>query len=250
MIHGLEHFRARFAEHAENFILVGGVAAYLQLEEAGAPRVRPTKDLDIVLMMKPTGEFLKAIREYVTEGEYEIQKGDNGQATFYRFQKPKKTEFPIMLELFATAEKSFELFDNQHIIPITTPKDVESLSAILLDEEYYELIQIHAVLKNGINIIDEKALIPFKAKAYLEIKERKEDSKNWKKHRGDIINLAVAFLTEDSSVELKGKVRAHFEQFIEQLRVEITPDIVLGACDQKIAPDEIIRLLEHTFLKK
>jgi hypothetical protein len=250
MIHGLEHFRTRFAEHADNFILVGGVAAYLQLEEAGAPRVRPTKDLDIVLMMKPTGEFLKEIREYVADGEYEIQKGDNGQATFYRFQKPKKIEFPTMLELFATAEKSFELFGNQHIIPITTPKDVESLSAILLDEEYFELIQIHAVLKNGINIIDEKALIPFKAKAYLEIKERKEDSKNWKKHRGDIINLAVAFLTEDSSVELRGKVRAHFEQFIEQLKVEITSDIVQGACDQTISPDEIIRLLENSFLKK
>jgi phosphorylcholine metabolism protein LicD len=250
MIHGLEHFRIRFAQYADNFILVGGVAAYLQLEEAGASRVRPTKDLDIVLMMKPTDEFLKAFRDYVADGEYEIQKGDNGQATFYRFQKPKKNEFPVMLELFATAEKSFELFDSQHIIPITTPKGAESLSAILLDEEYFELIQIHAVLKNGINIIDEKALIPFKAKAYLEIKERKEDSKNWKKHRADIINLAVAFLTDDSKVELKGKVHTHFEQFIEQLRGEITPDIVLGACDQKITPDEIMRLLENTFLKK
>lgn len=250
MIHGLEHFRIRFAQYADDFILVGGVAAYLQLEEAGAPRVRPTKDLDIVVMMRPTDDFLKALRDYVADGEYEIQKGDNGQAAFYRFQKPKKNEFPVMLELFAVARKSFELFDNQHIIPIATPKDVDSLSAILLDEEYFELIQTHAVLNNGINIIDEKALIPFKAKAYLEIKERKEDSKNWKKHRGDIINLAVAFLTEESKVELKGKARSHFEQFMEQLRNEITPDIVHGACDQKISPDEIMRLLANTFLEK
>jgi len=34
MIHGLEHFRIRFAQYANNFILVGGVAAYLQLDES------------------------------------------------------------------------------------------------------------------------------------------------------------------------------------------------------------------------
>jgi hypothetical protein len=153
-----------------------------------------------------------------------------------------------MIELFATPEKSFELFDRQHIIPITTPKEVESLSAILLDEDYFELIQSHVVLKDGINLINESALIPFKAKAYLEIKERKEDSKNWKKHRGDIINLAVTFLTEESKVELKGQVRVHFEQFISQLKTEITPEIVRGACEQDILPEEIVKLLEKVFL--
>ena len=117
MIHGLNHFKARFSNFAENFILVGGVAAHLQLEEAGAARVRPTKDLDIVLMMKPSEDFLKALKVYIGEGEYEIQKGDNDHATFYRFQKPKIAEFPLMIELFATADKNFELFDKQHIIP-------------------------------------------------------------------------------------------------------------------------------------
>lgn len=248
MIHGLNHFKARFSTFSENFILVGGVAAHLQLEEAGAARVRPTKDLDIVLMMKPSEDFLKSLKLYISEGEYEIQKGDNDHATFYRFQKPKKAEFPLMIELFATADKNFELFDKQHIIPISTPKEVESLSAILLDDEYFELIQSYAVLKDGINLINERALIPFKAKAYLEIKERKEDSKHWKKHRGDIINLTVMFLTEDSKVELKGKVRAHFEQFMSQFRAELTPEIVRGACEQDIPPNNIISLLEKTFL--
>jgi len=248
MIHGLDHFKARFSTFSENFILVGGVAAHLQLEEAGAARVRPTKDLDIVLMLKPSEDFLEAIKAYIEEGEYEIQKGDNDQATFYRFQKPKRPEFHLMIDFFAKADKNFELIDKKHIIPISTPKEVESLSAILLDDEYFELIQSHAVLKDGIYLINERALIPFKAKAYLEIKERKEDSKHWKKHRGDIINLAITFLNGETKVELKGKVRAHFEQFMVQLKVEITPGIVKGACEQDIPPNDVIDLLEKTFL--
>jgi hypothetical protein len=248
MIRGLEHFKERFKDYSDDFILVGGVASYVLLDEAGAERVRPTKDLDIVLMMKPSEGFLNTIKQYVKDGEYEIQKGDNDQATFYRFLKPTNEEFPIMLELFATAESGFDLYEDQHIIPISTPNEVKSLSAILLDEEYYALIKKNAVEKDGINLLNPFALIPFKAKAYLEIKERKEDSKNWKKHRGDIINLAVAFLTEETKEELTGKVKDHFVEFMKQFKVEINADIIKGACKQKIPSEEIINLLEKTFL--
>lgn len=248
MIKGLDHFREHFKTYSDDFILVGGVASYILLDEAGAPRVRPTRDLDIVLMMKPSREFLDALKQYVKDGGYEIQIGDNDQATFYRFQKPKKDEYPIMIELFATAENDFDLFEGQHIIPITSPSEVESLSAILLDSEYYSLIKKNAVENNGISILNELALIPFKAKAYLEIKERKEDSKNWKKHRGDIINLAVTFLNEDRKEKLGGKVREHFIEFMSQLKNEINQDVIKGACNQKIEADVIISLLESTFL--
>jgi len=60
----------------------------------------------------------------------------------------------------------------------------------------------------------------------------------------------VTFLTEDSEVELAGRVRAHFEQFISQLKTEIITDIVKGACEQEIPPDDIIKLLEKTFLSE
>lgn len=65
-------------------------------------------------------------------------------------------------------------------------------------------------------IINEMALIPFKTKACMEIRKRGEDSKNWKKHRGDVINLAVNFLTEESKEPLSGKVRDHFVDFMNQ----------------------------------
>lgn len=248
MVRGLDHFREYFRSLSSNFILVGGVASYLLLDEVGAPRLRPTKDLDIVLIMKPSETFLIALKEYIKQGGYEIQRGNRDQATFYRFQKPKDDKFPFMIELFGTAEAGFELVNGQHIIPITNPEGVESLSAILLDDEYYAIIKKNAVEKDGIYILNDKALIPFKAKAYLEIKERGGDSKEWKKHRGDIINLAVAFLTEESKETLSGKVREHFTKFIFQLELEINDEVVSGACGQKIKPDVVLKLLKNTFL--
>jgi hypothetical protein len=248
MVKGLGHFREYFKEYSESFILVGGVASYLLLDEAGAPKLRATRDLDIVLLMKPREAFLNAIKEYIKLGGYEIQRGARDQATFYRFQKPKQGEFPVMIELFATAEAVFDLADDQHIIPVENEAGIESLSAILLDYEYYSIIKKNAVERDGIYLLNEMALIPFKAKAYLEIKERGEDSKNWKKHRADIINLAVTFLTDETEEKLTGNVREHFLEFMEQVKGELTQDVVKGACSQKVPVERVVSLLENTFL--
>jgi hypothetical protein len=248
MIKGLDHFKEYFREHSENFILIGGVATYLLLDEVGAPRLRSTKDLDIVLIMKPSFEFLKAIKDYIKLGNYEIQKGNTGQAAFYRFQRPKGDEFPVMIELFATAEGNLDLSEGQHIVPVANEAGIESLSAILLDDDYYAIIEKNAVENDGIFILNEKALIPFKAKAYLEIKGRGGDSREWKKHRGDIINLTVAFLNEDSEEKLTGKVRDHFLEFMQELKRDLTPEIIRGACEQKTPVETVINLLEGTFL--
>lgn len=170
------------------------------------------------------------------------------KADFYRFQNPISVEYPLMIELFAPLDISIQLYDDQHIIPISKPSGVTSLSAILLDDDYYALIKKNAVLKGGISILNPFALIPFKAKAYLEIKARGEDSKSWKKHRGDIINLSVAFLSEERQELFAGKVRDHFIEFMSQLKSEINDEVIRGACNQKIESALIISLLERTFL--
>ncbi len=218
------------------------------MDNVGAEKLRSTKDLDIVLVLKPRDEFIVALKSYLNSGRYEIQKGENNQAHFYRFQKPSSGEYPVMIEFFMPFEEGLSLFEGQHIIPVTGKSSAGSLSAILLDKEYYSLIERNAVLLDGVNILNELALIPFKAKAYLEIKERKEDSKGWKKHRADIINLAVNLLTEETSEKLSGKVRDNFVEFLNQLKVELDDEIVKGACNQKIEPEIVISLLEKTFL--
>lgn len=74
-----------------------------------------------------------------------------------------------MIELFAAAEGSLDLSEDQDIVPVVNEAGIESLSAILLDDEYYAIIKKNAVEKDGIYILNEMALIPFKGKAYLEI---------------------------------------------------------------------------------
>ena len=45
MVRGLDIFRTWFADHADQYILIGGTAATLAMEEAGL-EFRATKDLD------------------------------------------------------------------------------------------------------------------------------------------------------------------------------------------------------------
>lgn len=48
MVKGLDIFRQHFAAVADQYVLIGGTAATLAMEEAGLD-FRATKDLDIVL---------------------------------------------------------------------------------------------------------------------------------------------------------------------------------------------------------
>lgn len=76
------------------------------LDDAGAGKVRPTKDLDIVLMIRPQADFIKVFMQYINLGGYEIQQGKKEQASFYRFQKPNDEKFPIMIELFSAVSSN------------------------------------------------------------------------------------------------------------------------------------------------
>ena len=53
MVRGLDLFRQFFAAHADQFVLIGGTAATLAMEEAGLA-FRATKDLDVVLQNRST----------------------------------------------------------------------------------------------------------------------------------------------------------------------------------------------------
>lgn len=249
MIRGLDHFKDAFKDYVEDYVFIGGVATYLQLQEMGANKIRATKDLDIVIMMNPREEFLKAIRNYVKDAEYKIQKTQQGKALLYRFQGPKSAEYPIMIELFSTIDKKFELFEGQRIVPILNSGGIGSLSAILLDSDYFALIKKNSVIKNDIGLLNPFALIPFKAKAYLDIKSTGRDSKQWKKHRSDVINLSVNFLTEDTKEKLSGQIRNDFLKFLDEMKSEVTSNIIEGACNQKVEKSKLLELMESTFLE-
>jgi hypothetical protein len=60
LIPSLERFREQFHGLEPSYVLIGGAAAHLLLDEAGLP-FRATKDLDIVLCVEALdGAFVEA----------------------------------------------------------------------------------------------------------------------------------------------------------------------------------------------
>ena len=118
MVKGLDIFREFFAPYSRQYVLIGGTAASLAMEDAGL-EFRSTKDLDIVLYVEALSpEFAKTFWSFVEAGGYEIRESSAGKPTFYRFQKPSDGNFPFMLELFSLAPEGLELAQGSHLTPI------------------------------------------------------------------------------------------------------------------------------------
>jgi hypothetical protein len=187
MVRGLDLFRERFREYEGAFVLIGGAACHEWLAGFGA-EFRPTKDLDIVLIVEVVGPpFVAALRSLINEGKYEIKERTEGTPVLYRFTKPENPEFPFMLEFFSRKPDEINLGEGQEIVPVPAGTDHHSLSAILMDDGYYALIREHRVIRDGLPFADATALIPLKARASADLSKRRDagehiDSKNITKH--------------------------------------------------------------------
>ena len=163
MVRGLDIFRQRFRNYADRYMLIGGAACDLAMREAGL-EFRATKDLDIVLCVEALDTaFVEAFWAFVREGGYRIQQQAERPRQFYRFQKPSTENFPFMLELFSRSPDDLATVPGSHLTPIPTAEEVSSLSAILMDEEYYGFIRSALTEIDGLPIVGPHGLIPLKA---------------------------------------------------------------------------------------
>ena len=62
------------------------------------------------------------------------------------------------------------------IIPIHIDDDVSSLSAILLNDDFYNFMMEGRTLIDGISVLRAEYLIPFKMYAWLDLGKRKQES--------------------------------------------------------------------------
>jgi hypothetical protein len=195
MVRGLDLFRQRFREFEGSFVLIGGAACDEWFGSLGLA-FRATRDLDIVLIIEVlVPEAVRGLRTFIAEGGYEIRQRSTGTPVLYRFAKPTKAEFPFMLELFSRRPGGLELGLDQEITPIRAGADHHSLSAILVDDDYYALIQTHQTVRDGLRVATATSLIPLKARAWIDLTRRlaegqKIDSRDIAKHRNDAFRLA------------------------------------------------------------
>lgn len=162
---------------------------------------------------------------------------------FYRFDSPKDDTYPYMLELFAREPDILELSPGSHLTPIPIDEQSSSLSAILLDDDYYNFIVSGKSLTEGLPLILQEYLIPLKAKAYLDLWQIKNaggriNSKDLKKHKNDVLRL-YQILAAEARLFLPESIAADFRRFLDDmpenppdlknLGIRQTPvDVVLG----------------------
>ena len=247
MVKGLDRFRDYFRDFTDQYILIGGAACDISFENNNAD-FRATRDLDIVLIVENLNQaFGEQFWAFIREGGYQHRAKSSGVPQFYRFDKPAQAGFPQMIELFSRT--GYILESGSELTPIHIDDSVSSLSAILLNDAYYRsLLQGRDVI-DGFSVLRPTWLIPFKAKAWLDLSERKGrgehvDSRDMKKHRNDILRMASELVLE--RCEIPDEIRNDMRRFTDVMNV--TDLEIKNLKLRGVKAEEIRRLLVDTYL--
>ncbi len=222
MVVGIDKFREHFAGHEDQYALIGGTACDLLFANAGID-FRATRDFDMVLCVEIVDEkFAAAFAGFLESGGYEARQKSDGHKEYFRFLKPSDHAYPYMIELFSRKPGGIDIPDEHVYTKVPVGEDDLSLSAILLDEHYYAALQTSRTVLDGISLLTEELLIPFKAKAYLDLTKRKGDGeqisdKQINKHRNDVFRLAQ-LLPADLRVDIPEPIRKDFQEFLDAVR--------------------------------
>jgi hypothetical protein len=213
-----------FKDFQEHYVLIGGVACYLNMEEAGID-FRATKDLDIVLCAESLdAAFIAHFWTFVKAGGYQNQQKSTGGKQFYRFDKPTTEGYPFMLELFSRMPDQLNLAGDAQLTPIPAGAEISSLSAILLTDDYYRCLQNGTIVIDNIPVLSAEFILPYKARAWIDLNRRKHegqlvDSKVIKKHRNDVFRLSV-LLAPTQRVDVAESIKQDVAAFLNAMTIE------------------------------
>jgi len=225
MVRGLDTFREYFADFPDNYIIIGGTACDIIIEEANL-EARATKDIDIILVIEAlTPQFATQFWNFIADGKYEQRERSDDERKYYRFQKPAAENYPYQIELFSKTPDVLTLPAGAVLTPIPIDEEISSLSAILMNEDYYNYTIAHSANNEGVHIANTEALICLKAKAFLDYTQRKEageqvDSKHIKKHKGDIFRLGSLLAADDIFV-LPESIKADLQNFVNSVKNDL-----------------------------
>lgn len=249
MIVGIDRFRQHFAGNEDHYAIIGGAACDLLFDRAGL-EFRATKDIDMVLCVEIVdATFGEAFKAFIDAGGYKARERSDGKKEFYRFHRPTDETYPFMIELFSRKPVALTLSKDAELTPIPSEGDVMSLSAILLEEGYYEALLDARFAIDGVTVIDETLLIPFKARAFLDLTARKEqgekiDSKNIKKHRSDVFRLAQ-LLPGDAKIGMPDSIKDDMRLFLKLAEADET--LNPKSFDVPLTRDEGVALLRSAY---
>lgn len=253
MVRGLDKFKEYFAEYTGNYVVIGGIARDKFMEEAGF-KPKGTKDIDMILIVEALNEkFIKKFWEFIEVGAYTVKEKNADDRKYYRFKDPKDVDFPSEIELFSRDPDLMNLKEGAHLTPIPVEKGLASLSAILLDDEYYHYVIEHSKVEDGLHLAQKEAVICLKAKAFIDLNELRDkgekiDRKKIRKHHSDIFRLGLTLGSGDNYV-LPGGIKADLQQYLHFIESdlpgkELFESIGLG----HIKPEEVYAQIKESFL--
>lgn len=222
MVKGLEKFKEHFAGFEDNYVIIGGTACDIVLRDTDM-RPRATDDIDMILVIeKMTPEFGKRFWDFIEMGGYENRqrkREDKPSAPeLFRFIHPKEG-FPVQIELLSKHPDILGEPTGFHLTPIPAGEEISSLSAILLDEEYYNQTIENSIIEDGIRIANPLSLLCLKVKAFLNLTEEKKTNQNIrtgdiKKHRDDVFKLLAMRIDPFTPITLSSEMKDSINNFI------------------------------------
>ena len=249
---GLNTFAEHFKAFNDAYIAIGGAACDDHFKEQGL-EFRVTKDIDLILVVEALSDsFITHFGDFIIQGKYKRNEIAE-EKQYYRFINPQAEDFPLQVELLSRKPDVIPTKDDMKFTPIPADEDISSLSAILMDDDYYTYTMGNTI-KNGIlHRANDLALICLKAKAFLDLSDRKADgqridSKHVKKHRNDVFRLA-ATLPGDKQISLPDSTHEDIARFIELMEENLpdTKNLLKEMGIGAIGADDLIGQLNKTF---
>lgn len=259
MVHGIEKFKEFFAGFEDKYVIIGGTACEVH-ELNYAQRPRATKDIDIILIVEAlSSDFVARFWDFVRAAEYGTRNVGTGNEAehrheYYRFKEPQNGDFPYQVELFSRNRGLINFPADAHIVPIPVDDDLSSLSAILMNDDYYHFTIRYSSADNedGVRIANIESLICLKCKAFLEMTERKNggepvDGRHILKHKKDVFRL-TAMLAPAETYRLPQALREDVAAFVESVRHELpNADFFKAAGLKNISGEQLVEQLKKSF---
>jgi len=252
MVRGLDAFKRYFESYQDNYVIIGGTACDIIVSREGF-KPRATKDIDIILIVEALdSSFAKKFWEFIIDGQYDVREKSDPERQYYRFKKPENIDFPFQIELFSRVPDILDVPELSRYTPIPIDEDITSLSAILMNEDYYQYTIAKSNLQDDVRIANNESLICLKARAFIDLSAAKErgeniDSDKINKHRLDVFRLAI-FLPVDSSFVLPKSIKTDLQIFVDMVKSNLPDNSIFKSMEvNNVDVDNLFNQLIKSF---
>ena len=255
---GLDKFREAFKDFSDNYVIIGGTACDITMTGTEV-RARATHDIDMIIIVeRMTPQYGERFWQFIREAGYRPEKskakeGESPKYEMYRFVDGNPG-YPEMIELLSRHPDVLGEPKGLVIEPLPIDGELSSLSAIIMDDDYYQFTIEHSRLTDNIRHADSAALIALKARAYLNLLLDKQNgkhvnSKDIKKHRSDVLKNVV-IMTEDE-IPAPASIVECIKEFVMSIRndwAELANPLAKSLDQNTEFVDALLEQLENLFV--